>query len=273
MNGALVRPGRVRAIAAVFATIAVATAALAVASGAVSRAAAVPSREMTFIDRDSGFALTLQVEPAARDAGAFVFRVPGVGLYEGRAGAAMRALSPTSVVVDFTGPAVIAPRTSFDGTDAPSPARATTVTLHAQVDPAHRTAEATLTDGAGRYHLVVRGVDKGALATTLKTFETAAVAGDFVALYGLMNLDVRASFDASSFAAQGAAQVAKVGGIAALRRLSVGDVQTTDSGASYVLVSYSADVRGPTGALTTTTYDVYFIPELSAWRIWYTAAR
>lgn len=239
----------------------------------IGRGAPPASREMTFIDRESGYALALQVEPTARDAGAFVFRVPGVGLYSGRAGATMRVLSASSIVVHFDGPAVLGPHRSSEASGSVTTTRTVTVSLQAQVNPTQRTAEATLTDGATRYHLIARNVDKGGLQSTLRQFEDATVAADWVVLYQLMNKDVRAGYTLDSFAAQGNDQVAAIGRITALRQVAVSDVQTNDNGAMFVVVTYSADMRSPAGVTTTTHYDVFFIPELGSWRMWYSTAR
>ena len=230
---------------------------------------------MTLIDDRSKVALTLQVEPLARDAGAFVVRVPGRGLYVGRAGAAMRVASPTSVVVHYEGSAVLRAHTAPGDTTTGTDARplAVSVSLQAQVDPAHRTGQATLTHGADRYHLVVAATGKADLLPTLRSFEAATLAADWATLYTLMNSDVARSYTAASFAAEADAQLATVGRITALRRLSIGDVQTNDLGARSVVVAYEAELRAPGGPVTLTTYDAHFLRQAEAWKLWFTAPR
>ena len=254
--------------------LALALAIAGLAGAQLVRGAPAPSREMTFIDHDRGYALVLQVEPAATDAGAFVFRVPGRGLYRGTVGAAMRVLSPTSVVVRYEGPALLGPHTGYGESGSPQPApRTVQIRLQAQVNPTQRTAEATLTEGAERFHLVARTVSKGDLAQTLRTFEAATLAADWATLYGLMNRDIRAAYTPAAFADQGARQVALAGRVVGLRRGTVGEVQTTDGGVSSVSVAYTVEVRAPGGTLTSTGYDALFIPEGAAWKVWLTGPR
>ncbi len=233
----------------------------------IAQAAPLPSRQMTFVDERSGLVLTLQVEPGAADAGHFVLEVPSRGSYVGLAGGAMRALSPTSVIVNFDGAATFRP-----APDAGGPPRRASVRLQAQVDPAHRTAEATLTEGTSRFHLVVPAIGRGGIEPTLAAFERATAADDGGALYDLMDLEVTTRYTRQAFAQLWAQQSASVGRVVALRRLSVGDVQTTDLGLSFITVTYDADLQLPGGVTRTARFDVFFLRQAGAWRFWSTSS-
>ncbi len=241
-----------------------------------ARGAAPASRVMTFIDADSGLALAIQVEPAARDAGAFVFRVPGRGIYEGDAGRGMVGHSANSITVNYDGPATLRVRTGIDvpvgATIVPA---VVTISVQAQIDPSKRTAEATLTDGTARFHLNTRNDNSRpkALELALGRFEAAIVAQDWTTLYALMNRDVRAAYSAAAFAAQGSSEAMMHGRIIRATRLATGGEQRTDHGAVFIAVRYAVDVSTPSGTLATTIYDAFFIPEGDAWSIWYTAVR
>jgi len=237
-------------------------------------AAPTPSREMTFIEQETGLALILQVEPFARNPGAFVFRVPGRGLYEGSVGTAMRVVSPQSIVIDFTGPAVLRPPVDPGQPVAAQRAVPVTVRLQAQVDPSHREAEAKLRDGESSFQLNThRRAGQGIPADTLRAFETALVASDWTSLYALSNRDLRSAYTAQTFASQAEAEALRVGRVLSVGRLSVSDVLSDDSGARWVVVGYSVRTRAPSGVITETRYDAFFIAELRDWKVWYTVAR
>jgi len=252
--------------------------ALALAAGSLAAADALgapaPSREMTFIEQENGLALVLQVEPAARDAGSFVFRVPGRGLYEGSVGAAMRVHSSRSITIDFEGAALLRPRVNPEEPAAAQRPRSATIRLQAQVDPVRREAQATLREGDLSFHLNTHRGPSGVVPRqTLEAFETALLASDWSALHALANRDLRAAYTPAAFAAQSEAEAARVGRIVGLRRLSVSDPQSNDAGARWVVVGYAVQVRSPGGALSESLYDAFFIPELREWKLWYTAAR
>lgn len=237
--------------------------------------APAPSRLMTFIDLDSGLALRLQVEPGARDAGAFVLRVPGRGLYEGTLGSDMRVHAPTSITLDYEGPASLGAHVTAERSDGPATPAPVVIGLRGQIDPAARTAQVTLTDRGERFHLNTRN-DHGraALRAALERFEAALVAADWSALYALMNRGIRAAYTEATFAQQGAAEVARVGPVVAVRRGAVGREQRDDDGAVFVVVRYEVDHRAPSGAtVSTTPYLAYFIPEGGSWRLWYSEER
>ena len=246
---------------------------VAVAMGAV--AGTPPPRTMTFVDDASGVSFTIQVEVTAPDAGHFVFRAPARGFYVGEAGAAMRALSPTSIVVDYAGPADVRPAIDVAGNITGSVLRPThldNVRLQAQIDPAHHTAEVTLTEPAARSHLVVGAVSKANLGPTLASFESALLSNDGAAIYSLMNSDVTSRYTPESFAAYWTAQSTK-GAVTALRRVSVSDARTTDNGISYVIATYEVAYRMADGSTGTTTLDTYFGLQNSAWKVLFTKPR
>lgn len=152
-------------------------------------------------------------------------------------------------------PAVLGPHTGYQESGSPQPApRTVQIRLQAQANPTQRTAEATLTEGVERFHLVAR--TKGDLAQTLQTFEAATLAADWATLYGLMNRDIRAAYTPAAFADQGARQVALAGRVVALRRGTVGEVQTTDGGVISVSVAYP-----------------FFVREADGWKLWTTTRR
>jgi hypothetical protein len=227
---------------------------------------------VTFIDQGSGVAMTIQIEPTARDAGAFWFRVPGMGIYEGNAGSGMSAHSPRSVTVKFDGTADLIERA--DPNTEPSAPAPVTVRLLAQIDPVAREAEATLFHDGTQFHLNTRTNDRtGVPLETLAALEAAIVASDWAAVHPLMNSDIQSAYSVAEFAAHGAAEEARAGHIEALRRRAVSDPFAMDNGALVVVVTYDADLRTASGFLSTTTYDVNFIAQMGEWKIWYSVAR
>lgn len=225
--------------------------------------AAPATHEVTFIDQRSGFALSVQIDFAARDAGHFTFRIPGRGAYSGNSGSAMRVLAPTSVQVSYSGPAVLR-------TTGPAGSTSTVdVNLQAHLDPAHMTAEATLRHGAESFHLVAQHRGVGGLQPTISAVENAIVANDPVALYPLLNASAKRAYDSSAFASLWTTQSATLGRITALRRMNESDVQTNDQGYDYVIVEYSADISDP-GGRSTAIFKAFFISEPDGWKLWTT---
>lgn len=254
---------------ALLATIVVSLAAIAVAQ------ATTPDRTLTFVDERSGLTLTMQTDPAAGDSGHFAFRVPSLGVYVGSAGPAMRALTPTSVIVDYSGPATLRPITDANGTVSgtvrvPTPA---TIRLQAQIDPSHHTAEGTLTDSSARFHLVVSAAGKGELLQALKAFESAMAADDPAALYPLMNSDVRGASTVAQFSQSWRDQESRLGRISSLQRVSVADPQTDSAGVTSAVATYATTVTAPAGTLTSQTFDAHFVLQPDGWKLWYTTTR
>lgn len=246
--------------------IGMAAAFVALALGAAAvRSAAPPTRVMTFVDDRRGLSLSIELEPSASDAGHFVFRVEGRGAYAATVGSAMRVLTPTSVVVRYEGPAQFRPAA---GLSLPT---TVTVSLQAQIDPAHHTAQGTLTHGANRFHLVVAAVGRGGIESTLQAFEAAAANDDGAAIYELMSTDYTLRQTREEFARQWAEQSVQFGRVTALRRIATSDPQTSDLGITTIKVSYSADAQLPGSVAKAVSFDAVFLREGDAWRLWFTS--
>jgi hypothetical protein len=245
--------------------------AIALAAGAW---ALTPDRTLTFVD-DSGLTLTMQTDPAARDAGHFAFRVVGRGVYEGSAAAGMRALTPTSVVVDYSGPVTLRPIVDVNGqvTGSVAAPASTSVSLQAQIDPTHLTAEATLTDGSFRYHLVVAARGRADFIRAVSLFESAIGADDTTALYALMNSDIRNANTPAAFDQIWRAQETQQGRITNLTRVALSDVTTDAPGTSSAVATYTATMTAADGSVTTRAYDAYFLRQSDGWKLWYTSPR
>ncbi len=177
-----------------------------------------PSQLLTFRDHhDPDLVLTIEANPLAMQAGMFNMRVPGRGLYVSRSGAQLKANSPTSTVAQYKGDADLIVSTGTAVTRTP-----VAFSLQAQLDPAHHTAQATLTVGAEQFHLVQPAVGKGATNAVLAAFETALSANDWRGLYAIATTDITNTMSADAFVAQADAQRATVGTKTQLQRLSVG---------------------------------------------------
>jgi hypothetical protein len=255
-----------------FSSILTAVAAAAVLAAPLAHGAATDPRVLTFLDDNTpSMTFSLQVEQQGPDAGAFAFVAPGRGIYRGVTGTAMRVLSPTSIVVQYDGPATLQQSPNILDTSAdPGPATAISVHLQAQVDAAHHTAEATLTDTSGGFHLVDRNSSNNT-EPTLKTFEAAVVAADWRTIFGMMNSDVTANYTLASFVADASTQSASAGRILALRRVSVGPAQTGDDGVTSFQADYDVDVQA--AGQTTQHYTAVFVQQGGDWKIWFTDLR
>ena len=242
---------------------------------ALAAVAFTPDRTLTFVDDRSGYSMTMQTDPAAADAGHFAFRVPGLGIYVGSAGQSMRALAPTSVVVQFDGQASLRPITDATGaiTGTVTAPRYVTVHLQAQIDPAHSTAEATLTESSGTFHMVAASSGRGEFLRAVVAFEMAIGTDDTTALYAIMNSDIRSRNTQAQFGEVWRAQEAQLGRITSIQRLATSDVTTDPAGVLSAIVTYTAVLTSPSGSATTRTYDAYFVHQSDGWKIWYTAAR
>ena len=186
----------------------------------------------------------------------------------------MRVLTPTSVVVQFDGTALLRPAIANDGRVLGSVTRPTPVTIHlqAQVDPQHHTAEATLDEGSNHYHLVVPATGNAGVGTTLTAMEDALVRDDPRALFPLLSSDY-AKYTADSYAQLWTAQAATVGRIVSLQRVSTGDPVSTDAGITYIQVVYDAVILLPSGAESNASFDAYLVREGTDWRLWTTNRR
>lgn len=251
------------------------TLAMAGLTGLVAQADGLPSRVLTFLDDRSGISLTIETAAGAPDAGRFVLRVPGLGHYVGLAGEAMRVLSPTSVVIRYSGEAMLHPAVDPDGTIiglVQSPL-SVNVAFQSQIDPTHHTAEATLRDGARRYHLVARVLGRGDLERTMRAVEEAFVADDPAALYPLVNGDLRAAYIAEAFESAWRAQSAEIGRVTAMRRTALGEPQTNELGFAFVIGTYEVERLTPLGDSETTVFEVFFVREGSSWKLLFSRPR
>lgn len=112
----------------------------------------------------------------------------------------------------------------------------------------------------------------GDLAPTLALFEAAAVRGDWRALYDLMNSDVTSANTPDQFVALMAQADLTLGPIIAMRRLTIGSLQTDAVGVNYVVVGYEIERRAPDGPKATRS-DAFFLLEGMRWKLWYTEER
>jgi len=257
---------------------ALATALLALAAGVVgivAQADTPRSDVLTFIDDRDGLSLTVETSVAAADAGHFVLRVPDLGNYVGDAGPGMRLLSPTSLVIRFAGEATLRPAVRMDGTISGTVRSPTTVRveLQAQIDPAHRTAQATLRDGPSRYHLVASRTGQGDLSTTIQAVEKAIVADDPVALYSYLNGDTRAAYSVEAFASAWRDQGAGIGRVTAMRSTAVSSPQTNELGFVFVTVDYEVERLTPSGSSDVSLFEVFYVREGNSWKLLFSRAR
>jgi hypothetical protein len=112
-----------------------------------------------------------------------------------------------------------------------------TVTLKAQLDAAHHTAEATLNAGPDRFHLVQPAVGNGGTNVVLASFESALAGNDWRAMYALTTTDITATLSADAFVANAESQRATVGTTSGVQRLAVGDVQVNPAGMSFFVAT------------------------------------
>ncbi|HEV2250874.1 MAG TPA: hypothetical protein VGT60_10260 [Candidatus Limnocylindria bacterium] len=238
-----------------------------IVTGAASSSSALgapqPSRVLVFED-GSGLRLTIQAEPAARDAGAFTLRVPGTGTFIAVTGATLAVESAQSTNVSYDGPVDLV---SAQGTSTRVTAR-----LQAHLDAPHHMGEATLTTATDRFHLVAHPASRAGLDPVLRSFEAAMPAGDWSAIYAIASSDFTSSYTAEAFAATARAQAGTVGTVVLLRRVQTGDVQTSPLGFGYVVVSYEVR-RSVGGVISTSSDNVYFLFENGAWRLWFTVTQ
>lgn len=239
-------------------------------------ATARPSRELVFVEFTTGRRFSLQTDPAASDLGHFAYSVPDLGAYSGFAGTGLQ-VSATEILLDHTGPATfIAFANAGQGaTPAPRGPGKVTVRVQARLDPVTRTGTVTLTHGAAAISMVASVPSVADLDAVALTFERATVAGDAAALYTVVNSDVTNAYTPAAFAQHWASEEARVGTIAALRRLSRGPPTPTlgDFGFWVAAIEYEAEKVSPTGARSIATYDAYFVRERSGWKLFFTTEK
>lgn len=135
------------------------------------------------------------------------------------------------------------------------------------------TAEATLTVGSARYHMVVGASGNGQLLQVLKAFEAAIAADDPAAIYPLMNSDIRGASSSAQFGQSWRDQESRLGRITSLQRVSVADAQTDSAGLTSAIATYMATVTSPSGVTSTQTFDAQFVLQPDGWKLWYTTTR
>ncbi len=225
------------------------------------------SQLLTFRDHlDPNLVLTIEADPAASDAGMFSMRVPARGIYLSRVGAQLRVASPTSTIAQYAGDADLIVNSAGHLSRS-----VMAVTLQAELDPSHHTAQATLTVGSDRFHLVQPAAGKGGIETALRAFETALAANDWRSIYALTTVDITGNLGADAFVTQATAQQSSVGTTTGLQRQSVGDIHTNPAGMSFVVATYAITQLRPGGSSVTSTYDAYFVLQGDNWKLWFTA--
>lgn len=248
----------------IFLLLLLALGAAAIGPSPTSASSAAPSHVLTFTDPRNGLRLTIESNPAARDAGMLAFFVPGLGTYMSVTPATLSVVSPHSTNVTFSGTTELV---AEDGTMTRSATR-----LQAHLDPVNHIAEATLTTERDRYHLVVTATSRAGLQEVLREFESAMRTGDHEALYGISSSEYTGSFSVQEFVAAASAQTAALGPVTDLRRLRIGDTQNTGLGVTFVVVPYEV-IRETNGVTRTVTEDLYLVHEGALWRIWFGVER
>jgi hypothetical protein len=119
--------------------------------------------------------------------------------------------------------------------------------------------------------MVVSGSGKGPLNQALKAFESAMAVDDPVAIYALMNSDIRSASSVGEFGLSWRDQEARIGRISALARGAVGDIQTDNAGVTFVIVTYTATVTAPSGSTSAQVFDARFVRQADGWKLWYTS--
>lgn len=114
---------------------------------------------------------------------------------------------------------------------------------------------------AGRGRRVTQGCVVSAL-TTVSRWQ-----------WRMVNSCGAAAMTADAFVAQAAAQQMAVGTTTAVRRLSVGDVQTNPAGLSFLVATYAITQQRSDGSSVTSAYDAYFVLQGDSWKLWFTARR
>ncbi|MBU6423435.1 MAG: hypothetical protein KGQ88_05300 [Chloroflexi bacterium] len=155
---------------------------------------------------------------------------------------------------------------AVDGAGTPQVTRVE-VSLRAELDPLHHTAEATLMSGSDRYHLVQPAPGKGGIDQILATFETALLADDWRTIYDLTTSDISANYTADAFVAQVASQRPTIGAVTGVKRMGVSEIRTNPAGMTFFVASYAVT----RGSASSATYDVYFVRQADIWKLWFTA--
>lgn len=225
-----------------------------------------------FVEFTTGRRFSLQTDPSASDVGHFVYALPDRGAYSGFAHKGLRA-SSSDIVVDYTGAAMFIP--SVGGSPSATAAPVTTVTIHvdARLDPVARTGTVALRHDGATFAMTASVPSVADLDAVASTFERATVTGDTAALYTVINSDITSVLTPTAFAQHWTSEQARVGTIAALRRLSMGPPLLADFGFWLVVIEYEAEKVSPAGARSAARYDAYFLRERSGWKMLSTTER
>lgn len=246
----------------------------------VGRASPAPTRMVTFEDRSTGALLTIETHPAATDAGRFALAVPGRGTFVGAGSASLRFTSaqPAAayiVIADYDGDIELS--TGTDLTKALG-------RVHARLDLAHHTAEATLwfgvsTAGRGspgsdveRHHLVAGPAPTAGVRQTAEAFVRAMLSGDWGAIYDIGSGDLRSTASSREVFIAGAASQ----DVGKFRQLDITDVDepsTHSLGFATAIVRVAGVREMPDGSRRSESHDVYLILEGRDWRLWFTVER
>lgn len=239
-------------------------------------AAALWPRELVFVEFTTGRRFSLQADAMATGRGRFVFGIPGLGAYSGIAAAGLQA-SATEILLDWSGTATFIAHSDEPASASPGPLGPgkVGVQLRARLDPATRTGSVTLRHGATVLSLVASVPSLADLEGVATTFERAMLSGDAAALYGVMNSSITEEYTPAGFAQHWASEQARVGTLAALRRLSAGPSAPTldDIGSWTAVIEYEAERVTPTGARGVARYDAYFVRERSGWKFFFSTEK
>ena len=221
-------------------------------------AAAAPRPELVFQDQRSRAVFTVQADASAPDAGHFTLAIPGRGVYGGIAARRARETEGKRLHLNFKGQAQLRSGT---------PARLQTVPIHleAELDTARHSGEVELHDGDYEFHLNARPASTAGLGPTIAAVESSLTANDPTRFYSLLSTTVTRTYSAPAFAAAWN-DGATTGRITALTRGTVGSVQTSDQGFSYVAVPYTATLTTPSGATSSLAFRMILIYEGHAWK-------
>jgi len=221
-------------------------------------AAVAPRPELVFQDRRSRAVFTLQADASAPDAGHFTLAIPGRGVYSGVAPRRARETERNRLHLNVKGQAQFR-------SGIPARLQVARIHLEAELDTTRHSGEIELHDGDYEFHLNAKPASTAGLQQTISAVESSLTANDPTRFYALLSTTVTRTYSAAAFAAAWN-DAATTGRITALTRGTVGSVQTTDQGFSYVATPYTATLTTPSGATSSLAFRMILIDEGSAWR-------
>lgn len=242
-------------------------------SDLVSSAAPAATRVLTLGDRQGRTALSIEVANGSADLGQFAFRVVGRGSFVAIDHATVELKGDHELKVRYLGAFAF-----FRESDTGAAPERVSGRLEAEIQPDTHRGEAELIvtgpSGTPEEHFALQTPElqrDGAVATA-RAFESAALAGDWQAVYLLLSSTVRGGFSADTFASSVAGQIGTVGKLVGLRRGTASDVTSTDSGVAFVVIPYVATYASPSGQVVR-QFNAYFTFEEGSWRLWFTEER